>query len=50
MLRLDTRTQITFLKYLVSARAITRLAHAVYLPDAFVRGAFSSAKTAIETS
>ena len=38
-----------FSKYLVSARAITRLAHAVYLPDAFVRGAFSSAKTAIET-
>ena len=39
-----------FSKYLVSVRAITRLAHAVYLPDAFVRGAFSSAKTAIETS
>lgn len=38
-----------FSKYLVSVRAITRLAHAVYLPDAFVRGAFSSAKTAIET-
>jgi len=39
-----------FSKYLVSVRAIARLAHAVYLPDAFVRGAFSSAKTAIETS
>ena len=38
-----------FSKYLVSVRAIARLAHAVYLPDAFVRGAFSSAKTAIET-
>ena len=38
-----------FSKYLVSVRAIARLAHAVYLPDAFVRGAFSSAKSAIET-
>ena len=39
-----------FDKYLVSVRGIIRLAHAVYLPNAFVKGTFSAAKTALETS
>ena len=39
-----------FDKYLVSVRGIIRLAHAVYLPKAFVKGTFSAAKTALETS
>jgi HK97 family phage major capsid protein len=38
-----------FSKYLVSVRAIERIAHSIYLPDAFVQGTFSTAKTAIET-
>ena len=38
-----------FSKYLVSVRGIARLAHSIYLPNAFVQGSFSSAKTAIET-
>ena len=39
-----------FSKYLVSVRAIARIAHSIYLPKAFVKGAFSTAKTALETS
>ena len=39
-----------FDKYLVSVRAIIRMAHAIYLPNAFVKGTFSAAKTALETS
>ena len=39
-----------FSKYLVSVRGVARLAHAIYLPKAFVKGAFSTAKTALETS
>ena len=39
-----------FDKYLVSVRGIIRLAHAIYLPKAFVKGSFSTAKTALETS
>ena len=39
-----------FDKYLVSVRGIIRLAHAVYLPNAFVKGTFTAAKTALETS
>jgi HK97 family phage major capsid protein len=38
-----------FSKYLVSVRGIARLAHSIYLPNAFVQGTFSTAKTAIET-
>ena len=38
-----------FSSYLVSVRGIARLAHSIYLPNAFVQGSFSSAKTAIET-
>ena len=39
-----------FDKYLVSVRGIIRMAHAIYLPNAFVKGSFSTAKTALETS
>jgi len=39
-----------FDKYLVSVRGIIRMAHAIYLPLAFVKGSFSTAKTALETS
>ena len=39
-----------FDKYLVSVRGIARIAHSIYLPKAFVKGAFSTAKTALETS
>lgn len=39
-----------FDKYLVSVRGIIRMAHAIYLPNAFVKGTFSAAKTALETS
>ena len=39
-----------FSKYLVSVRGIARIAHSIYLPNAFVKGAFSTAKTALETS
>ena len=39
-----------FSKYLVSVRGIARIAHSIYLPKAFVKGAFSTAKTALETS
>ena len=35
-----------FDKYLVSVRGIIRMAHAIYLPNAFVKGTFSAAKTA----
>jgi len=38
-----------FSKYLVSVRGIARLAHSIYLPNAYVQGTFSTAKTAIET-
>ena len=38
-----------FSSYLVSVRGIARLAHSIYLPNAFVQGTFSTAKTAIET-
>ena len=39
-----------FDKYLVSVRGIARIAHSVYLPDAYSRGSFATAKTALETS
>ena len=39
-----------FDKYLVSVRGIIRMGHAIYLPLAFVKGSFSTAKTALETS
>ena len=39
-----------FSKYLVSVRGIARIAHSVYLPNAYSRGSFSTAKTALETS
>ena len=39
-----------FEKNLVSVRGNIRLAHAIYLPKAFVKGTFSAAKTALETS
>jgi len=39
-----------FSKYLVSVRGIARVAHSIYLPNAFVKGTFSAAKTALETS
>ena len=39
-----------FDKYLVSVRGIIRMAHAIYLPNAFVKGSFSTAITALETS
>ena len=39
-----------FDKYLVSVRGIIRMAHAIYLPNAFVKGSFNTAKTALETS
>ena len=39
-----------FDKYLVSVRGIIRIAHSIYLPNAFSRGSFSTAKTALETS
>ena len=38
-----------FSKYLVSVRGIARIAHSIYLPTAIVKGAFSTAKTALET-
>tara|TARA_R100001510_G_C7651778_1_gene209539 strand:- start:1491 stop:2729 length:1239 start_codon:yes stop_codon:yes gene_type:complete len=39
-----------FSKYLVSVRGIARIAHSIYLPTGIVKGAFSTAKTALETS
>tara|TARA_R100000482_G_scaffold85615_1_gene34363 strand:+ start:192 stop:1409 length:1218 start_codon:yes stop_codon:yes gene_type:complete len=39
-----------FDKYLVSVRGIARIAHSIYLPKGIVKGAFSTAKTALETS
>jgi len=39
-----------FSKYLVSVRGIARIAHSIYLPKAIVKGTFSAAKTALETS
>ena len=39
-----------FDKYLVSVRGIARIAHSVYLPNAYSRGSFATAKTALETS
>ena len=39
-----------FSKYLVSVRGIARIAHSVYLPNAYSRGSFATAKTALETS
>ena len=39
-----------FSKYLVSVRGIARIAHSIYLPNAGVKGSFSTAKTALETS
>lgn len=39
-----------FSKYLVSVRGIARIAHSIYLPKAIVKGSFSTAKTALETS
>ena len=39
-----------FSKYLVSVRGIARIAHSVYLPNAYSRGSFATAKTALETA
>jgi len=39
-----------FSKYLVSVRGIARIEHSIYLPKGIVKGAFSTAKTALETS
>ena len=39
-----------FSKYLVSVRGIARIAHSVYLPNAYSVGTFSAAKTALETA
>ena len=39
-----------FDKYLVSVRGIARIAHSIYLPKGIVKGSFSTAKTALETS
>ena len=39
-----------FDKYLVSVRGIARIAHSVYLPNAYSRGSFATAKTALETA
>tara|TARA_Y100001937_G_scaffold49349_1_gene68777 strand:+ start:3515 stop:4753 length:1239 start_codon:yes stop_codon:yes gene_type:complete len=39
-----------FSKYLVSVRGIARIAHSIYLPTGIVKGSFSTAKTALETS
>ena len=38
-----------FDKYLVSVRGIARIAHSIYLPNAYSQGSFSTAKTALET-
>ena len=39
-----------FAKYLVSIRGIARIAHSIYLPNAYSQGSFSTAKTALETA
>ncbi len=39
-----------FSKYLVSVRGIARIAHSVYLPNAYSVGTFSAGKTALETA
>ncbi len=39
-----------FSKYLVSVRGIARIAHSIYLPNAYSQGSFSTAKTALETA